>query len=79
MNAPTPTVPAPHSARRGFLSGWGSTRARIAINFLRVIIGAAVLSCIHFAGPLALLGLLPLAWGAAGLWWTYRGQRSTRN
>jgi hypothetical protein len=79
MNAPTDTIPAPRSAREGSLSGWRSPRARISYNVLRVIIGASVLSCIHYAGPLALMGLLPLAWGTAGLWWIYHRQRSTRN
>jgi hypothetical protein len=79
MNAPTHTVPAPRSARGGFLSGWRSPRARIGYNYLRVIIGASVLSCIHYAGPLALLGLLPLTWGAVGLWWIHHQRRSARN
>jgi hypothetical protein len=45
---------------------------RIAIHIFRVLLGDIVLASIHWLGPLAWLGLLPLVWGALGLWSDYR-------
>jgi hypothetical protein len=44
---------------------------RIACGIFNVVIGVALLASVHWTGPLALLGALPLA-GAALIFWTAR-------
>jgi hypothetical protein len=44
---------------------------RIACGIFNVVIGVALLASVHWAGPLAWLGVLPLA-GAALICWTVR-------
>jgi hypothetical protein len=72
MITPTDKVPSTRSAVKRSAANWHSPRARIFYNILRVIVGALILSSIRYAGPLAFLGLLPLAWAAVGFWWIYR-------
>jgi hypothetical protein len=44
---------------------------RIGCGIFNVVIGVALLASVHWTGPLALLGALPLA-GAALIFWTAR-------
>ena len=44
---------------------------RIACGIFNVVIGVALLASVRWTGPLALLGVLPLA-GAALIFWTAR-------
>ena len=44
---------------------------RIACGIFNVVLGVALLASVHWAGPLALLGALPLA-GAVLIFWTVR-------
>jgi len=50
---------------------------RIACGIFNVVLGVALLASVHWTGPLALLGVLPLA-GAALIFWTvYRLQQDS--
>jgi hypothetical protein len=44
---------------------------RIGCGIFNVVLGLALLATVHWTGPLALLGALPLA-GAALIFWTAR-------
>ena len=44
---------------------------RIASGVFNLVLGVALLASLHWAGPPALLGVLPLA-GAALIFWTVR-------
>jgi len=46
-------------------------RVRIACGIFNVVLGVALLASVPWTGPLALLGVLPLA-GAALIFWTVR-------
>jgi hypothetical protein len=47
------------------------TGVRTACGIFNVVVGVTLLASIHWTGPLALLGVVPLA-GAALLFWTVR-------
>ncbi len=47
------------------------TGVRTACGIFNVAVGVALLASVHWTGPLALLGALPLA-GAALIFWTVR-------
>jgi hypothetical protein len=79
MITPTDKVPSTRSAVKRSAPGWHGPRARIFYNILRVIVGALILSSIRYAGPLAFVGLIPLAWAAVGFWWIYRRQHAAHN
>jgi hypothetical protein len=49
-------------------------QARIFFNIFRVVIGVVILASMPWTGPLALLGLIPLAWAAVAFPWLYRLQ-----
>jgi hypothetical protein len=49
---------------------------RIACGIFNAVLGVALLASVHWAGPLALLGVLPLA-GAALIFWTVRRLRAS--
>jgi hypothetical protein len=78
MNAPTDSIAPPRSdpgvSRRMF----GSMRARIGVNTFRILLGAVILSSMPWSGPLALLGVIPLAWGAVAFGWIYREHAAQR-
>ena len=46
-------------------------RVRVACGVFNVVLGVLLLASAHWLGPLALLGVLPLA-GAALIFWTAR-------
>jgi threonine/homoserine/homoserine lactone efflux protein len=47
------------------------TGVRVACGIFNVVLGVALLASVHWTGPLALLGVLPLA-GATLIFWTAR-------
>jgi threonine/homoserine/homoserine lactone efflux protein len=54
-------------------------RVRVACGVFNVVLGVLLLASAHWLGPLALLGVLPLA-GAALIFWTaYRLQASVQS
>jgi hypothetical protein len=54
-------------------------RMRVACGVFNVVLGVLLLASGHWLGPLALLGVLPLA-GAALIFWTaYRLQASVQS
>jgi len=54
-------------------------RVRVACGVFNVVLGVLLLASGHWLGPLAWLGMLPLA-GAALIFWTaYRFQTSVQN
>src|SRR5580658_6174354 len=72
------TIPPSRSALERFLIRKFEYRrprryadVRIACGIFNVVIGVALLASVHWTGPLALLGALPLA-GAALIFWTVR-------
>jgi hypothetical protein len=78
MQAPTDTVPGPRPILMRILVRsfeyrrprlWA--RVRFASGVFNTALGVAFLAASPWLGPLALLGVLPLA-GAAGVFWTAR-------
>jgi hypothetical protein len=54
-------------------------RVRVACGVFNVVLGVLLLASVHWLGPLAWLGVLPLA-GAALIFWTaYRLQTSVQS
>jgi threonine/homoserine/homoserine lactone efflux protein len=52
------------------------TGVRVACGIFNVVLGVALLASVHWTGPLALLGVLPLA-GATLIFWTARRLQSS--
>ena len=76
MHAPTDSVPGSRPVlMRLLVRSWEYRRPRLAIGVriasgvFNVALGVALLAGVHWLGPFALLGLLPLA-GAALIFWT---------
>ena len=78
MYAPTDNIPPSRSVLMRFLVRsleyrhphvW--VRVRVACGIFNVVLGVLLLASGRWLGPLALLGLLPLA-GAALIFWTAR-------
>jgi hypothetical protein len=74
MYATTDKISPPQSAVKAFLfrprkPAW--MRARIGFNIFRVFIGLVVLAQLPWAGPIALVGIFPLAWAAVSSAWIY--------
>jgi len=56
-----------------------AVRVRLACGIFNVVLGVLLLASVHWLGPLALLGVLPLA-GAALIFWTaHRLQASVQS
>ena len=78
MYATASSIPASRSIlERWLVRSWEYRRpgryagVRIACGIFNVVLGVVLLASVHWAGPLALLGVLPLA-GAALIFWTVR-------
>ena len=78
MYATASSIPASRSIlERLLVRSWEYRRprryagVRIACGIFNVVLGVGLLASVHWAGPLALLGVLPLA-GAALIFWTVR-------
>ena len=78
MYATAGTIPPSRSVlERLLVRSWEYRRprryagVRIGCGIFNVVLGVALLASVHWAGPLALLGVLPLA-GAALIFWTVR-------
>jgi hypothetical protein len=78
MYATAGTIPPSRSVLERFLvRSWEYRRprryagVRIACGIFNVVLGVALLASAPWTGPLALLGVLPLA-GAALIFWTVR-------
>ena len=76
MYAPTGNVsPPPSTLMRLLVRSWEYRRprlwgnVRLACGIFNVVLGVVLLASVHWLGPLALLGALPLA-GAALIFWT---------
>ena len=86
MYATAGTIPPSRSVvERLLVRSWEYRRprryagVRIACGIFNVVLGVALLASLHWAGPLAWLGLLALA-GAALIFWTaYRLQTSVQS
>jgi hypothetical protein len=79
MAVQTDNAPSQRSGPKTFLADWRTSRPRFAVNVFRVVVGVCVLASIHWAGPLALLGLVPLAWAAVVFRDMHRRQRRAHN
>ena len=85
MYATAGTIPPSRSVlERLLVRSWEYRRprryagVRTVCGIFNVVLGVALLTSVHWAGSLALLGVLPLA-GAALIFWTvYRLQASAR-
>jgi signal transduction histidine kinase len=53
------------------------TGVRIASGIFNVVLGVGLLASVHWTGPLALLGMVPLAGAALVFWTVYRLQRDS--
>ena len=78
MYATASSIPASRSVmERLLVRSWEYRRprryagVRIACGIFNVVLGVAFLASVPWTGPLALLGVLPLA-GAALIFWTVR-------
>ena len=78
MYATAGTIPPSRSVlERLLIRSWEYRRprryadVRIACGIFNIVLGVALLASVHWTGPLALLGVLPLA-GAALIFWTVR-------
>ena len=83
MYATAGTIPPSRSVlMRVLVRSWEYRRPRLAVGvriacgIFNVVLGVALLASAHWAGPLALLGVLPLA-GAALIFWTARRLQSS--
>ena len=85
MYAPNDNVPSPRSAIMRFLvrsreyrrpDAW--VRVRVACGVFNLGLGALLLASGQWLGPLAWLGLLPLAGAALFFWTAYRLQTSVQ-
>jgi hypothetical protein len=83
MYATAGTIPPSRSVLERFLvRSWEYRRprryadVRIACGIFNVVLGVALLASIPWTGPLAWLGVLPLA-GAALIFWTVRRLRAS--
>jgi hypothetical protein len=84
MHAPTDTVPGSRPVlMRILVRSWEyrrprvAMRVRIAAGVFNIAIGIALLAAAPWVGPLAALGVIPLA-GAALIFWTvYRLQQDS--
>ncbi|MGH3289516.1 MAG: hypothetical protein ACRDPD_33370 [Streptosporangiaceae bacterium] len=83
MYATADTIPPSRSVlERLLVRSWEYRRprryagVRIACGIFNVVLGVALLASAHWTGPLALLGVLPLA-GAALIFWTVRRLQSS--
>ena len=54
-------------------------RVRVACGVFNVVLGVLLLASGHWLGPLAWLGVLPLAGAALIFWTTYRLQTSVQS
>jgi threonine/homoserine/homoserine lactone efflux protein len=84
MHAPADGAPSPQPALMRFLvRSWEYRRPRLAVGvriacgIFNVVLGVVLVASVPWLGPLAALGLLPLA-GAALIFWTvYRLQQAS--
>jgi threonine/homoserine/homoserine lactone efflux protein len=84
MHAPADGAPSPQPVLMRFLvRSWEYRRPRLAVGvriacgIFNVVLGVVLLASAPWTGPLAVLGLLPLA-GAALIFWTvYRLQQAS--
>ena len=84
MHAPADGAPSPQPVLMRFLvRSWEYRRPRLAVGvriacgIFNVVLGVVLVASVPWLGPLAVLGLLPLA-GAALIFWTvYRLQQAS--
>ena len=83
MYATAVTIPPSRSVlERLLVRSWEYRRprryagVRIACGIFNVVLGVALLASVHWAGPLALWGVLPLT-GAPLIFWTARRLRAS--
>jgi hypothetical protein len=82
MNAQTDNAsPSPSALGRYLAARRNPTwmRARVGFNIFRFVLGILILGTMPVAGPLALLGIIPIVWAAVSSWWIYRVHQSAQS
>jgi hypothetical protein len=72
-------VPPPRPVLHRFLAAYRGPawmQARVVFNAYRILLGVLLLASVPWIGPLALIGIVPIAWAVVSYSWMYRVQHA---